>query len=382
MTAGHGGSPIQLLSPDGVRHPHERYDRFLADIDGRVDGVDATALLASVFEDMVVARRIDAEGTALQRQGQLGLWPPFVGQEAAQIGSAHAIGQEDFIFPSYREIGVAYARGAELSDLVRQWRGNAHSGWDPFALNMAPSQVVIGAQTLHAVGYAMGVLFDGAETAVVTYFGDGATSQGDVNESMVFAASFQAPVVFFCQNNQWAISEPVGVQAHVPIAHRAPGFGIPSVRIDGNDVLACLAATREALERARSGNGPSFIEAVTYRMGPHTTADDPTRYRDANELEDWKEKDPIARFDAYLTSIGVLDDGLRARVAEKADSVAAALREATIHMPDPEPDSLFEHVYSGPQPVLDRQREHFERYRAGLETGIGAGSNPSAEGGH
>ncbi|MCH6470968.1 pyruvate dehydrogenase (acetyl-transferring) E1 component subunit alpha [Sinomonas terrae] len=381
MTAGHGGSPIQLLSPDGVRHPHERYDRFLADVDGRVEGADSAALLVSIYEDMVVARRIDAEGTALQRQGQLGLWPPFVGQEAAQIGSAHAIGPDDFIFPSYREIGVAYARGAELPDLVRQWRGNAHSGWDPFAMNMGPSQVVIGAQTLHAVGYAMGVLFDGAETAVVTYFGDGATSQGDVNESMVFAASFQAPVVFFCQNNQWAISEPVGVQAHVPIARRAPGFGISSVRVDGNDVLACLAATREALERARSGNGPSFIEAVTYRMGPHTTADDPTRYRDANELEDWKEKDPIARFEAYLASIGVVDDAVRARAAEKADSVAEAVREATIHMPDPEPESLFEHVYAGPQPVLERQRDHFERYRRGIEGGIGAGAATTAEGG-
>lgn len=385
MTAGHGGSPIQLLSPDGARHPHERYDRFLADVDGRVDGVDGADLLASIYEDMVVARRIDAEGTALQRQGQLGLWPPFVGQEAAQIGSAHAIDRGDFIFPSYREIGVAYVRGAEPPDLIRQWRGNAHSGWDPFTLNMAPSQVVIGAQTLHAVGYAMGVLFDGAETAVITYFGDGATSQGDVNESMVFAASFQAPVVFFCQNNQWAISEPVGIQAHVPVARRAPGFGIPSVRIDGNDVLACLAATREALERARSGNGPSYIEAVTYRMGPHTTADDPTRYRDANELEDWKERDPIARFEAYLASIGVVDEALRTRTAAKADSVAAALREATINMPDPEPESLFEHVYAGPQPVLERQRDHFERYRAGIAAGIGAsigaGSVAGAEGG-
>ncbi|MEA5454617.1 pyruvate dehydrogenase (acetyl-transferring) E1 component subunit alpha [Sinomonas sp. JGH33] len=375
MTAGDHGSPIQLLSPTGERHPSEHFDRYLKDLDGE----GGAQLLASLYEDMVVARRIDAEGTALQRQGQLGLWPPFVGQEAAQIGSAHAIGADDFIFPSYREIGVAYVRGAPFPDLVRQWRGNAHSGWDPFALNMAPSQVVIGAQTLHAVGYAMGVLFDGAETAVVTYFGDGATSQGDVNESMVFAASYQAPVVFFCQNNQWAISEPVGIQAHVPIARRAPGFGIPSVRVDGNDVLACLAATREALERARSGNGPSYIEAVTYRMGPHTTADDPTRYRDPNELEDWKERDPITRFEAYLVSRGILDDDLRARVAAKADAVAAELREATIHMPDPAPETLFEHVYAGPHSVLDRQRDQFERYHGGLSHDV---ASAGSEGGH
>ena len=371
MSAGVDGAPIQLLSPDGKRHRHERYDRYLTD----VDGDDSTQLLASLYEDMVVARRIDSEGTALQRQGQLGLWPPFVGQEAAQIGSAHAIGADDFIFPSYREIGVAYVRGVELPDLVRQWRGNAHSGWDPFAFNMAPSQVVIGAHTLHAVGYAMGVLFEGAESAVVTYFGDGATSQGDVNESLVFAASYQAPVVFFCQNNQWAISEPVGVQAHAPIALRAPGFGIPSARVDGNDVLACLAVTREALERARSGNGPSYIEAVTYRMGPHTTADDPTRYRDPNELENWKERDPISRFERYLESIGVLDEALRSRVAAKADEVGSGLRDATIHMPDPAPEDVFAHVYAGPHSVLDRQRDHYERYRAGV-----AGTH--AEGAH
>ncbi|WP_336853029.1 pyruvate dehydrogenase (acetyl-transferring) E1 component subunit alpha [Sinomonas albida] len=371
MTAGDDGSPIQLLSPDGARHRHERYDRYLAD----VEGDDGAQLLVSLYEDMVVARRVDAEGTALQRQGQLGLWPPFVGQEAAQVGSARAVAADDFIFPSYREIGVAYVRGVALPDLVRQWRGNAHSGWDPYEFNMAPSQVVIGAHTLHAVGYAMGVQFDGAETAVVTYFGDGATSQGDVNESMVFAASYQAPVVFFCQNNQWAISEPVGLQAHVPIALRAPGFGIPSVRVDGNDVLACLAATREALERARSGNGPSYIEAVTYRMGPHTTADDPTRYRDANELEDWKERDPIARLERYLESRGLLDDEVRARVAAKADKVGAELREATIHMPDPAPEDLFAHVYAEPHAVLERQRDHYERYQSGL-----AGAH--AEGGH
>jgi pyruvate dehydrogenase E1 component alpha subunit len=249
---------------------------------------------------------------------------------------------------------------------MRQWRGAANAGWDPFQHNMAPTQVVIGAQTLHGVGYAMGVQFDGAETAVITYFGDGATSQGDVNESMVFAASFQAPVVFFCQNNHWAISEPVGLQAHVPIGLRAPGFGIPSVRVDGNDVLACLAVTREALARARSGNGPSYIEAVTYRMGAHTTADDPTRYRDANELEDWRGRDPIARLEAYLRAEGVLDDALQASVAQKADEVAAALRDATIHMPDPAPEELFDHVYVGDHPILDRQRDHFARFHGGF----------------
>jgi pyruvate dehydrogenase E1 component alpha subunit len=172
----------------------------------------------------------------------------------------------------------------------------------------------------------------------------------------------------------------VGVQAHVPIGLRAPGFGIPSVRVDGNDVLACLAATREALGRARSGNGPSYIEAVTYRMGAHTTADDPTRYRDANELEDWRGRDPISRLESYLRAEGVLDDGLRARVAAKADDVAATLREATIHMPDPAPAELFEHVYAGPHTALDRQREQFERFHAGFDDHAGHAAGAHTEG--
>jgi pyruvate dehydrogenase E1 component alpha subunit len=208
----------------------------------------------------------------------------------------------------------------------------------------------------------MGILNDGDDAVAVTYFGDGATSQGDVNEAMVFAASFQAPVIFFCQNNHWAISEPVGLQAHVPIANRAPGFGIPSVRVDGNDVLACLAVTRSALARARSGGGPTFIEAVTYRMGPHTTADDPTRYRDANELEDWAAKDPLKRLEAYLESRGLFDEAFTAAVKAKADAVAAELRAGCLGMPEPAPMDVFKHVYSTPNSWLDRQQDHYERY--------------------
>ena len=207
----------------------------------------------------------------------------------------------------------------------------------PTTVNMAPTQVIIGAQALHAAGYAMGIAQDGADDAAISYFGDGATSQGDVNEAMVFAASFQAPVIFFCQNNQWAISEPVGLQAAVPLANRAPGFGIPSIRVDGNDVLAVLAATREALDRARSGGGPTFIEAVTYRMGPHTTADDPTRYRDAAELEDWRPGTRSARLGALLQNEGQADDAFLASVEADADALAAALRDACLTLPDPGP---------------------------------------------
>jgi pyruvate dehydrogenase E1 component alpha subunit len=242
---------------------------------------------------------------------------------------------------------------------------------------MATPQIIIGAQTLHATGYAMGIQNDGADAVAVTYFGDGATSEGDLNEAMVFAASFQAPVVFFCQNNHWAISEPVRLQSHVQLADRATGFGIPSLRVDGNDVLAVMAATRVGLDRARRGGGPTFIEAVTYRMGPHTTADDPTRYRDANELEDWAAKDPIRRVNSLLERKGLLTEELQRQVEDKADSVAREMRLACTSMPEPEPLDVFKHVYSSPNMWLDRQQDHYSRYLASFGDPAGA---PSEEG--
>ncbi|UWX98091.1 pyruvate dehydrogenase (acetyl-transferring) E1 component subunit alpha [Arthrobacter zhaoxinii] len=349
---------VQLVTPDGLRTPDPLYDRWIEDIDG--------ARLQELYIDMAVIRRIDTEATALQRQGELGLWPPLLGQEAAQIGSVRSLRSSDFVFPSYRENGVAYCRGVEPGDLMKVWRGNAGAGWDPYQVNMAPTQVIIGAQALHAAGYAMGITRDGTDDAVISYFGDGATSQGDVNEAMVFAASFNSPVIFFCTNNQWAISEPVTLQAQVPIANRAPGFGIPSIRVDGNDVLAVMAATREALDRARSGNGPTFIEAVTYRMGPHTTADDPTRYRDSAELERWRLKDPLTRLQALLVSMDLFTEEFAAEAARRADDVAAELRAACLGMPDPLPADVFAHVYSEPHSWLDRQQEQYSRYLSGF----------------
>lgn len=354
--AGSGRNLIQLVTPAGERVSHPEFDPWVLDI--------ADEQLTSLYEDLTVIRRIDVEATALQRQGELGLWPPLLGQEAAQVGSARALRDDDFVFSSYRENGVAYCRGVDLADILRVWRGTAASGWDPYTVNMATPQIIIGAQTLHATGYAMGIQNDGADSVAVTYFGDGATSEGDVNEAMVFAASFQVPVIFFCSNNHWAISEPVRLQSHVQLADRASGFGIPSLRVDGNDVLAVMAATRVALDRARHGGGPTFIEAVTYRMGPHTTADDPTRYRDANELEDWAAKDPISRIKALLDRKGLLTDQLQQQVQDKADTVARELRAGCINMPDPEPLEVFKHVYSSPNSWLDRQQDHYTRYLA------------------
>ncbi|WP_191413645.1 pyruvate dehydrogenase (acetyl-transferring) E1 component subunit alpha [Salinibacterium sp. ZJ450] len=347
---------VQLVTPAGVRVANPTFDPWVEDV-----GPDQ---LASFYEDMVLVRRIDTEATALQRQGELGLWPPLLGQEAAQIGSARALRADDFAFTSYREHAVAWCRGVALPDLLRMWRGTSASGWNPYDVGVATPAIIIGAQTLHATGYALGCQKDGVDTIAIAYFGDGATSEGDVNEAMVFAASFQAPVIFFCENNQWAISEPVRVQARNHIADRAPGFGIPSLRVDGNDVLAVHAATRVALQRARSGGGPTFIEAVTYRMGPHTTSDDPTRYRDPDELATWQGRDPIARLGLLLQSLDVDVDALDRAVTTKADETARALRAGCLALTAPEPLSVFDNVYTGAHSWLDRQRSQYAAYLA------------------
>ncbi|MGL4255244.1 pyruvate dehydrogenase (acetyl-transferring) E1 component subunit alpha [Microbacterium sp.] len=348
----------RLVTPDGERIADAELDRWVADVDA--------AALRALYRDMVLLRRIDTEGVALQRQGQLALWPPCQGQEATQIGTARALRADDFAFPSYRETGVVYARGGKPADYVLAWRGEEHSTYNPFDINTATPQIIIGAQSLHAVGYAMGIQRDGTDQVAAAYFGDGASSQGDVNEAMVFASSYGAPVVFVCSNNQWAISEPVSVQAKFPIAGRAPGFGIPSMRVDGNDVLACLAAMRWAVDNARKGNGPAFIEAVTYRMGPHTTSDDPTRYREKDEVERWKGRDPLARVEALLRAQGEFPDDFAASVAADADALAAEVRAAAQGAVTRAPITVLDNVYAEPHSGLDEQRAWFGAYLDGF----------------
>lgn len=348
----------RLLNADGERIADSDLDPWIADI-----GPDA---LRSLYRDMVLLRRIDSEGMALQRQGQVGLWAPCNGQEATQIGTARVLRSDDFAFPSYRETGVVYARGAGPEGFLRAWRGEAHSSYDPNELGTAVQQIIIGAQTLHAVGYAMGIQRDGADQVAVAWFGDGATSQGDVSEAMVFAASYEAPVVFVCTNNQYAISEPVGLQAKAPIAGRAPGFGIPSMRVDGNDILAVTAAMRWATDHARSGKGPAFIEAVTYRMGPHTTSDDPTRYRDNDEVEAWRARDPLARAEAYLRSIGEFDDAFAAQVQADADELGATVRSTCLAMTSAPALSILDDVYAEPHAGLEEEKTWFAAYLDGF----------------
>src|SRR6266581_3495832 len=295
---------VQLLTPEGARVAHPDYPLDISDDEIR-----------SLYRDLVLVRRIDSEAIALQRQGELGLWASLLGQEGAQVGAGRALRPHDMAFPTYREHGVAWCRDVDPLTLLGLYRGTNLGGWNPADNNFNLYTIVIGAQTLHAAGYAMGVVRDGAvgtgdpnrDTAVLAFFGDGASSQGDVNESFVWAGADNLPIVFFCQNNQWAISEPVERQSRVPLYQRAYGFGFPGVRVDGNDVLACLAVTRKAMQAAREGQGPTLIEAFTYRMGAHTTTDDPTRYRLSDDVERWRLKDPIERVRTYLRRNGLAD---------------------------------------------------------------------------
>jgi 2-oxoisovalerate dehydrogenase E1 component alpha subunit len=347
---------IQLLTPEGERIDHPEYPLELTAADIR-----------DLYRDLVLVRRIDTEAISLQRQGELGIWASLLGQEAAQIGSGRALGPDDMVFPTYREHGVAWCRGIEPGKLLELYRGVSHGGWAPEEHKFHLYTIVIGSQTLHATGYAMGIQRDGAVggdegEAVIVYFGDGATSQGDVNEAFVWASVFNAPVVFFCQNNQWAISEPLEKQSRIPLYQRARGFGFPGLQVDGNDVLACYAVTKKAMQAAREGQGPTLIEAFTYRMGAHTTTDDPTRYRLASELEMWKLKDPIERVRAYLVRTGQAEPEFFADVEEEAKKVGAGVREACRTMADPPPLSIFDNVYDEPTAILRAERERYAAY--------------------
>ena len=350
---GRHAQAVQLLTPEGERVAHPDYDIALPE-----------AELLRLYRDMVLVRRLDTEATALQRQGELGLWASSLGQEAAQVGSAHAMRPNDFAFPTYREHGVAWVRGVAPLSMLGIYRGVTNGGWDPAQHNCALNTLVIGDQTLHAVGYAMGAAFDGSQDASIAYFGDGATAQGDVNEAFVFGSVFSAPVVFFCQNNQWAISQPRERQSRVPIFERAAGFGFPGIQVDGNDVLAVMAVTRAALDRARAGEGPTLIEAFTYRMAAHTTSDDPTRYRLATEAEMWRLRDPIERLKVFLARQGMADRHVFDQVDAEADELAELIREGVRSMPVPSPEEMFDHVYAEPHPLISEQREEFAAYSA------------------
>jgi pyruvate dehydrogenase E1 component alpha subunit len=339
---------------------------------------------------MARIRRFDEEATALQRQGQMGLWVSAIGQEGAQIGSGYGVGPNDHIFPSYREHGVAITHGVDLMSIIKTFRGVNHGGWNPKENRFHLYAIVLGTQTLHATGYAMGINFEGLvgtgdpekDLAVITYFGDGATAEGDVSESLLFAAINNTPQVFFCQNNQWAISSPVGTQTKVPLFKRGEGFGVPGIRVDGNDVLACYAVTKKHMDDARSGKGPSLIEALTYRIGSHTTSDDPSKYRDPAEVAEWAAKDPIIRFERFLRKQGIGQDFFD-EVKIAGDELAADLREKTFAMTEPPMELMFDHVYSEPHPLIDEQKAWLQAYEESLggHTSINNGEETPKYGG-
>jgi len=363
-------SMVQLLTPEGELREDPDVPLTVSDAD-----------LAGLYRAMTLCRRLDTEATALQRQGELGLWAPLLGQEATQVGTAWAMLDGDRAFPTYREHGVALVRGVDPLEVLGQFRGTTHGGWDPEVSGVALYTLVVGAQTLHAVGYAMGIALDaqraqaeGPGAAVLAYFGDGATSQGDVHEACVFAAVYDAPVVFVCTNNQWAISEPVERQSTVPLVRRAQAYGFPGVAVDGNDVLGVLAVSRAALARARAGGGPTLVEARTYRMGAHTTSDDPTRYRLDTDLETWKLRDPLERLRALLTRQRIVDAGFFADLDAEAEVFARRLREGCRAMPEPDPALLFAHAYTQAYPPVTAQAAwHAEYLDSFLDAGLPGG---------
>ena len=359
---------VQLLNADGDYGVAVQWAEYGKYID-RLTEAD----FLKFYRDMARMRRFDREAEALQRQGQLGLWIPAIGQEAAQIGSGYAVRANDHIFPSYREHGVAITHGIDLMSILKMLRGVNHGGWNPEETRFHLYAIVLGSQVLHATGYAMGVKMDGAvatgdvdkDLAVISYFGDGATAEGDISESFLFAAINDAPIVFFCQNNQWAISAPITSQTKVPLYQRGVGFGVPGIRIDGNDVLASYAVTAKHMDEAREGAGPFMIEALTYRIGAHTTSDDPTKYRSAEEVEYWKARDPLKRFETFLRRQGVKQDFFD-EVDEAGEKLSAEIREATFALPTPPFENMFKYVYSEPHPRIDEQLEWLRRYEAGF----------------
>ena len=313
------------------------------------------------------------EATALQRQGELGIWASLLGQEAAQIGSGRALSAQDYAFPTYREHGVAWCRGVDPLFLLGLFRGVDNGGWDPNEFNFHLYTIVIGAQTLHATGYAMGVQRDGAvgsgdpdkDTAVIAYFGDGASSQGDVNEAFVWASVFNAPVVFFCQNNQWAISDREAVPHPALPARRR--VRVPRHTGRWQRRAGVLRRHQGGAEPRSRGSGPTLVEAYTYRMGAHTTSDDPTRYRLSSELEAWKLKDPIERVKVYLSRNGHADHTFFDEIDREADELAAHVRQGCLDLPEPDPTRIFDYVHAEKTPELAEQQRGFAAYRASFE---------------
>lgn len=339
--------PVRLLDPDGTPLP------------SRADLPEPPVeVLREMYRRMVVGRRFDAQATALTKQGRLAVYPSSRGQEACQVGAVLALRDDDWVFPTYRESMALTARGIDPVEVLTLLRGDWHCGYDPTVVHTAPQCTPLATQCVHAAGLAYGESYQGRDTVALAFIGDGATSEGDFHEGLNFAAVFKAPVVYFVQNNKYAISVPLSRQTAAPsLAYKGVGYGVPSEQVDGNDPLAVLAVLTRAVAHARAGHGPYLVEAHTYRMEAHTNADDASRYRDPDEVEAWRGRDPVARLEAYLRNRGELDDATVAQVAAEAEGYAADLRERMHAQPTVDPLSLFDHVFAEPTPQLVEQRE-------------------------
>jgi pyruvate dehydrogenase E1 component alpha subunit len=320
--------------------------------DGEVEGLTEADLIA-LFRDLVLLRTYDERSVVYHSQGRIGTYAIFWNHEAMQAGSAYALGDDDWIFPSYRESAIGLLRGMPAATVLSWWRGHPAGWWNPADYNVASICVPIGTHVPHAAGLAWGKKLRGEDAVAIAYFGDGATSEGAFHEGANFAAVMRAPLVLFCNNNQWAISTPLSAQTNAEaLVDKAVGYGMPGVRVDGLDVLAVYEATRDAVERARAGEGPTFIEAVSYRAAPHATADDPRAYIDLDRVEEEKRNECVGRYDAYLRRLGVLDDATAEEIKNEAlETMRAGIAAAEAELPA-DLGLVFEHAYADPPPQL------------------------------
>jgi 2-oxoisovalerate dehydrogenase E1 component alpha subunit len=339
--------PVQFLDETG-----HRVQAFTDDY-----AEPSSEQLVAAYGAMVIGRRFDIQATALAKQGRLAVYPPSRGQEACQIGSMLALSEGDWAFPTYRDSMALVTRGLDPIEVLASPRGFTHCGYDPMVTRTAPQCTPLATQLVHAAGFAYGERRKGRPTVAMAFVGDGATSEGDFHEALNFAAVFKSPVVFLCQNNQYAISVPLSKQTAAPsLGYKGIGYGIASEQVDGNDAMAMLAVLNKAVAHARSGQGPVLVEAHTYRLDAHTNADDATRYRGSDEVDDWLHRDPVARLEAWLRSEGHIDDAFVASVAKEAEAFAADVRNRLSVDPVLDPMSLFDNVFATPTPQLLEQR--------------------------
>ena len=352
--------------------PYEVEHLSILDQDGNVDEELepdlSDDLLLSLHRWMLLGRRFDERMLKLQRQGRIGTFAPIKGQEAANVGSTAVLRDSDWMVVAFREAAGELMRGRSMEDLLLYYGGYNEGGYIPEGVNNLPTSIPVGSQALHAVGLAWAAKYRGKDDVAMAFFGDGATSQGDFHEALNFAGVYKAPAVFICQNNQWAISLPRAKQtASKTLAQKALANGVPGIQVDGNDVLAMYVASKEAADRARAGEGPTLIEAVTYRLSVHTTADDPKRYRTDEEVEDWEARDPITRFQIYLKNKGLLDDEAIEALEEEIDQeIRAAVANAEEQMSEPvDALKMFDHMYAeAPEYLLDQKQELAEELEA------------------